>query len=371
MAMPLAISVPSPHSSEAASEAMRAANAKVLAQLPLPIGRRSSRARVKERVRSAIASAGLVALIAATVDSAPSHAADAPPVEETTEKETTDLAALAQKANNPLSDVWLLLAQNDYAWLDGDLVEGTRQINSLKIQPVLPVPVIGGKWNLITRPVFNVLSVPLDDDVGDLIGHSPTEIADDPDLFATLDDPWGRTTGLGDSVLLSLLGPDKSDGFIWGGGVSQIFPTATEDVLGQGKWQAGPAAIALRLGTKSGGLGLDNWNVGFLAQQWWSYAGDDDRNDTSHTNIQYFLNWRLNDIQLIGMTPNITINWKADNDNKLAFPVGLGTIGMFRLGRLPVRWGVELQYYVVRPDDAGLQWNVRLFLSPIIPNPFK
>lgn len=106
-------------------------------------------------------------------------------------------------------------------------------------------------------------------------------------------------------------------------------------------------------------------------QQWWSYGGDGDRNDTSQMDIQYFLNWRLNDTQLIGMIPNIRIDLKADSGDRLSLPIGLGTIGMFRIGKLPIRWGIEAQYCVVRPDDVGPEWNFKVFFSPIIPNPFK
>lgn len=285
--------------------------------------------------------------------------------------DATNLAKMAQKANNPLSDVWLLLTQNDTTIIEGDLVDDKRTLNSLKVQPVMPVPVFDQKWNLIFRPVLQFISSPLDDDVGDLFGVNQGQIAADDDLRRTVQDPYGRTNGLGDSVLLTLLGPNRDDGFVWGGGVTQIFPTATEDVLGQGKWQAGPTALALRLGKDSGGLGIENWNVGFLAQQWWSYAGDSDRSSTNQTDIQYFINWKMNSTQLIGMTPNIRINWRADGDEKLSFPIGLGTIGMFKIGRLPVRWGIEVQRYVVQPDDVAAEWNFKLFFAPIILNPFK
>lgn len=43
------------------------------------------------------------------------------------------------------------------------------------------------------------------------------------------------------------------------------------------------------------------WVVGVLAQQWWSYAGDDDRPDTSQLNAQYFIQ-RLLQTQR-GLTP--------------------------------------------------------------------
>jgi len=288
---------------------------------------------------------------------------------------TSDLAKMAQKANNPLSDVWLLLTQNDTTVFDGDLLddrnEDPKVLNSLKIQPVMPVPVLDGEWNLIFRPVLQVISSPLDSNVGNLAGVSQGQIIADEGLSQIAQDPFGRTNGLGDSVLLTLLGPNRDDGFVWGAGVTQIFPTATEDVLGQGKWQAGPAALAVLLGNQSGGLGIKNWNIGALAQHWWSYAGDSDREHTNQTNIQYFINWRLNDTQLIGMTPNIQINWNADSGDRLSFPIGLGTIGMFRIGRLPIRWGVEVQYYVISPDSVGPEWNFRVFFAPIILNPFK
>jgi hypothetical protein len=51
-----------------------------------------------------------------------------------------------------------------------------------------------------------------------------------------------------------------------------------------------------------------------LAQQWWSYAGDDDRENTAQADIQYFSNWKQNPTRLIGMTPDISINWDADGD---------------------------------------------------------
>lgn len=301
----------------------------------------------------------------------PVEGASAPVLAEEEGGGKVDMARMAQKANNPLSDVWLLITQNDYTLMEGNATSGTKKMNSLKFMPVMPVPILDDEWNLIIRPIFQLVSSPLDDDVGDLAGVGDGEIIGDTDLLDTVADPWGRTTGLGDSILLTLLGPNTDSGLIWGFGASQIFPTASEDVLGQEKWQAGPAGILARLGNGSGELDIESFNIGFLAQHWWSYAGDDDRKETNQSDIQYFLNWKLNDTQLIGMTPNIKINWYADDDDKVSFPVGLGTIGMFKVGKVPVRWGVEVQYYLTQPDDLASKWNFRVFLAPIALNPFK
>jgi len=136
-----------------------------------------------------------------------------------------------------MNDAWMLWTQNDYSEIRGDLVPGGKRVNSTKFQPVMsfPVDLWEEEWNLIFRPVLQYQSVPLDDHVGKLFGFSESDIIADPDLSgiaaAAFDD---RTSGFGDTALLTLLGPDRLDGFIWGAGISQIFPTAQEDVLGYG-----------------------------------------------------------------------------------------------------------------------------------------
>ena len=282
-----------------------------------------------------------------------------------------DMEKLAQQTNNPIGPVWLLINQNDTTLIEGDLLSDTKVVNVTKIMPVLPVPILGGTWNLVVRPVIQIVSVPLKSSVGSLIGVGPTNITSNPGLASLAAQPFGRTTGLGDSVLLTIAGPNSDDGWIMAFGATQIFPTATDDILGQGKWQAGPAGLLVRLGKDYGGLGIENWNIGALPQQWWSYAGDDNRRETNQMDIQYFINWKMNATQLVGMTPNISIDWKADSGQKVSFPVGLGTIGLFKIGPLPIRWGVEAQYYVVTPDAVGREWNFRIFFAPIVPNYFK
>lgn len=57
-------------------------------------------------------------------------------------------------------------------------------------------------------------------------------------------------SGLGDIALVSLLSPAKpTSGFIWGAGPTVIFPTATNAILGQGKYQVIPVLPALIKGT--------------------------------------------------------------------------------------------------------------------------
>ena len=69
--------------------------------------------------------------------------------------------------------------------------------------------------------------------------------------------------------------------------------------------------------------------------------------------------------------PNIQIDWTRDGSDRFSVPIGIGTIGLFRWGKMPVRWGVELQHYVMQPDPVGAEWNLKLFIAPIKANPFK
>lgn len=267
------------------------------------------------------------------------------------EGETMSLEKAAQKANNPVSDAWLLITQNDFTSIDTP--DGSEYRNRLSFQPVLPVPIAGGDWNLVNRIVTGLVSVPLENDL------------DSTDPFSD------RTFGLTDTVVFSLFAPNRTDGFIWGVGPSIIAPTATKDVTGQGKWQAGAAALAVRLGNSYGGAGIENWNIGVLAQTWWDVAGSKNRADTKQSDIQYFINWKRDATQLIGMTPNIQIDWEKSGKDRFSVPIGLGTIGLTRWGKTPVRWGIEMQYYVMQPDPVGPQWNFKMFIAPIKANPYK
>lgn len=258
----------------------------------------------------------------------------------------------AMKSNNPVSDAWLLITQNDYTILDTP--EGNKWQNATTIQPIMPVPILDGEWNLVNRVITGVVSSPVAEDFNS------------PNFFDQ------RTTGNTDTIFFTLAAPNRDDGFIWGVGPTFTLPTATQDVLGSEKWSAGPAGLAARLGNSFGDPGsLESWNLGVLAQHWWDFSGDDDREDYNRSNIQYFVNYKSDATNLIGMTPNIIIDWEKSGSDRFSVPVGLGRIGFMRWGKLPVRWGAEIQYYVMQPDDFAPEWNLKLFLAPVAPNPFK
>jgi hypothetical protein len=151
---------------------------------------------------------------------------------------------------------------------------------------------------------------------------------------------------------------------IWGVGPTFIFPTASDRELGQGKYQAGPAAVGLYMGKE--------WVFGVLAQQWWSFAGDNgSRPGTSQSNIQYFIQYLFGENWQIGMAPNILIDWKADQGQRFTVPVGLGIGKMVKIGPLPVKFTLEGDYMAVNPDDFGQRYGVRFQIIPVLPALFK
>jgi hypothetical protein len=261
--------------------------------------------------------------------------------EEEIEDYEESLEDINRQLNNLLASIWSLVFQNNTSFNKGDLIDGTTGSNVLNFQPIMPIPI--KSLNLITRPVIPLVTAPVLDPL------SPDGVS-------------GHKTGLGDITLLTLIGPSKPGGFIWGLGPTLILPTATKDEIGQGKWQLGPAALGLYLSK--------NWVVGVLAQQWWSFAGDDDRPDTSQLNAQYFIQRILPNSWQVGMSPNITADWEANNDNRWTVPIGLGVGKTFKLGKMPIKIVLEGQYSLVRPDNFGQEWNIRVQVTPVIPNPF-
>ena len=72
----------------------------------------------------------------------------------------------------------------------------------------------------------------------------------------------------------------------------------------------------------------------------------------------------------IGAVPpeNATvIDRKAHGGNKVTLPIGLGITKTIRIGRMPVKLRLEPQYSIIRPDDYGTEWNIRLQITPVLP----
>jgi hypothetical protein len=247
-----------------------------------------------------------------------------------------DTEALAKAAQNPIADMISLPFQNNTTLNAGP--EHQTQ-NVLNIQPVYPIG-LGPGWNLITRTIIPVISQPD-------FGRPGTD----------------RINGIGDLQFSAFFSPKQptATGWTWGVGPVAQLPTATNDVLGQGKWALGPTAVALHIEKGS------PWLYGALINNVWSVGGDGDRRAVNQMLLQPFVNYNFpaHPGRYLTFSPIVTADWKAKGE-QWTVPLGLGIGQLFRLGTQPVNVQAHAYYNVVRPDAAG-NWTIRLQFQLLFP----
>ena len=212
--------------------------------------------------------------------------------------------------------------------VDTGAKNGDAQI--LNINPVLPVTV--GDWNLVNRAL-----IPLANVDGAILGaNNPS-----PEMGTGAND---SASGLGDINYSLYFSPVKYDQVIWGVGPSLNLPTATDDLLGSGKWSTGATAVALT---------LPSWgSMGILGRQLWSFAGESDRQDVNQTLIEPFLNYNLPNGWYLITDLILTANWSADSSDRWTIPLGGGAGKLFKIGEQSINAKLEAYYNVERPTGA-------------------
>ena len=126
---------------------------------------------------------------------------------------------LAKKVQNPIANMISVPFQNNTSYGIGP---DSRTANVLNIQPVIPIG-LGDKWNLITRTIIPIVTV--------------------PDFTST---EKSSITGLGD-INLSLFFAPKESKVIWGAGPIFALPTASDPAVGAGEFGLGPSIIVLQI----------------------------------------------------------------------------------------------------------------------------
>ena len=243
---------------------------------------------------------------------------------------------MAQEAANPFSSRWLMQVQQNNNWVDMPLDSGTRMQSNLMFQPLMSVP-LSREWGLYVRPVVTIVnSIPHFDQSGQR----------------------ERTAGFGDTVLGVAAARSLFGGRLMvGAGPTFTLPTASTRALGQDTWQVGPDVGAALLGK--------NFITYGFVQQWFKVGGDG--RDTNQMNGVFNFTYTFANGFTIGTQPNLSVDWEAPEDNRVAFSIGPQIGKLCRCGRLPTLFQVQVQDNPVRPNVSGPTWNIQLQATPTIP----
>jgi hypothetical protein len=103
-----------------------------------------------------------------------------------------------------------------------------------------------------------------------------------------------------------------------------LLPTATDGLIGSGKWGAGPTAVLLK---QTGG-----WTFGVLANHIWSFAGDENRSYVSTTFVQPFISFTTSTKTTFSVNAESSYDWRA---GQWLVPVNFSVSQLFKVGSLP------------------------------------
>jgi hypothetical protein len=257
---------------------------------------------------------------------------------EETPAAATNAEALRKAAQNPIASLISVPVQNNNNF---NLGPDNRTQDILNIQPVIPARV-SQNWNLITRII--------------------TPIIYQPTVSQPLT-PGGQPVnqgvfGFGDINPSFFLSPAKPGKIIWGAGPAIVLPTATNKILGQGKWSMGPSVVVLAQPGK--------WSLGALVNNVFSFAGQSKRPDVNQMLFQYFINYNLKKGWYITWQPTLTANWEATNGGRWVVPFGGGVGRIMKLGFQPVNLTAQFYGNAVHPAGAS-PWGMKLQIAFLFP----
>ncbi|MDF7799691.1 hypothetical protein P4C99_09450 [Pontiellaceae bacterium B1224] len=238
---------------------------------------------------------------------------------------------LAKKLANPIANLISVPLQYNYDENYGANEQGSK--SQLNIQPVAPFG-ISEDWNVITRTIIPVISL------NDMPGV-------------------GNESGLGDITASQFFSPKAptSSGWVWGAGVVELIPTATDDALGGGKLGLGPTAVALKQ--------AGPWTIGGLVNQVWSVAGPSDRADISSMFIQPFAAYIVEKTKTtLSLDTESSYDWETEH---WSVPVNMSVAQLFKVGPQIMQLQLGARYWVESPTGGPQDWGFRCQLTFLFP----
>ena len=236
-------------------------------------------------------------------------------------------AELAKKLQNPIANLISAPIQNNFDFGAGPNGDGFQYL--VRIQPVIPIS-LSKDWNVISRTILPVVYQQ------NYIGTTSQ---------------WGLADTL-QSFFFSPTAPFH--GWVWGAGPVFQFPTATDSLLGMGKWGAGPTAVVLKQ--------EHGWTYGGLVNHVWSFAGWGSQN-VNNTYLQPFVAYTLKTHTTFALNSETSFNWQND---RWTVPLNMTVKQLVKIGGAPVQFEFGPRYYAAKPAN-GPNWGLRFTITFLFP----
>lgn len=201
-----------------------------------------------------------------------------------------------------------------------------------------------GDWEMENRTVLNVADLP------GTISLGPTNPGGDPIQAGA------RAQGFGDVLSGFFFSRRHSgEGTHFGIGPVWTFPSATDDILGSGKYTVGPGAHFSTSLT-------ERLDFGFFIWQSWTFAGDDSRKDVNQLFGKPFLIYEVTEKwDLVYIPLGLSYSWRGGG-NKGTVPLGGGVRRLFEIGEQKMGFQVQVFDYVAR-KKTDPEWELRMTIE--------
>lgn len=272
------------------------------------------------------------------------------------------LSEIALELSNPMTALRTFEMDIERTAYQGDLA-GADEQDGVKVDFRLAWPVrLRNGGNLMLR-----LTVPT---AGDQPYWNPVEYLDYAD-FIIRQVPDERLEegqfGIGHDHLGAIsfdigYSQTSDDGVFSLFGLTSVAPTSDDQSARRGQWLIGPEF----------GLGkMADWGLyGFRAKHVTNVSGTGEQElgtiSTNETTINLFYAYSLGNGWQIESNPEILYDWEGVSGNQWLVPVGGGVSKTFRIGRVPMKLGLEAYYFAVSPDRFGPEWQAFLNFTPVL-----
>jgi len=237
-------------------------------------------------------------------------------------------AEIAKKLQNPIAKMISIPFQFNYDAELGQNHDGSRL--TLNIQPVIPFS-FNQDWDIVSRTILPIVSQS---------NLTPTS---------------GTQAGFGDTTQSLFFSPVAAGRLLWGAGPVFLIPTATDRLLGTGKWGIGPTFCVL---DQDGPV-----TYGLLANHIWSFAGKRDRSDVSATFLQPFYSYLFKrTYTTITLMTESTYDWLG---RQWTIPLEASVSQMLKVGKMPISLTLGGKYWTDGPSTAP-KWTAKFAVTLIL-----